>query len=285
MIKKLFLIVNTLCNQSCDYCYYNIGVEEKINGFLDPEKLRMFLDKKIEQVSITGGEPLLNPYLFDYLKILRRTTNHIILSTNGRLISDELIDKLESFNVKKVFLSLDSLSNSSHDKYRSQSHRSSLGAIRKLLDSKIKVNIATVVTSENIREIFEIQRFSLNNNCKFWPQAVYIPSDKLRKLRLTSISSREWAKIIRSIPKDLSQTRAANFLRHYYGTFILKQTNHILGCGFKNQIVINANGDIKLCFHSKVIGNIKNISLSQIKQDLLNPKKCFGEQCFQYSYE
>ena len=287
MIKNLFLITNTTCNQSCTYCYYNIGAEKRIKGFLNPKLLKKFLDTKIRRISITGGEPLINPHLDEYLKIARGFSNNIALSTNGKLLTKEKIKYLKKMDVKRIFISLDDINANLQNKLRSDSKKSTLKAINYLKNSEVETTVTMVVTSYNIDNIFEVQEYCIRNNCKFWPQPIYLSkkSKQYQDFSLQSIGKKKWKKLINSVPKKLLNTKGAEFLKKYYKIFIDNEQTKNIQCPFKDkQLVINANGDIKLCFHSKPIANIKNRKLSQIvnAKSFQNNRKCFNEQCFQY---
>lgn len=91
------------CNFSCPFCdftqrpdenykYYNLAeFENKVNELL----------RKGRSFKFTGGEPTLNPELFEHLKIVRKNGGYIYLDTNGsnprvikKLIDEKLVDVL-----------------------------------------------------------------------------------------------------------------------------------------------------------------------------------------------
>ncbi len=285
-MKKILLIINTSCNQSCKYCYYNIGIDKKIPGFLDVKMLEKFLDTNVESVSITGGEPLINPRLFEYIEIAKKKTDKIKLSTNGKNLTLAMINKLIKSGVSKFYISLDDCSGFLQDIYRSGSAKSTLGAIESLRDKNVSVTVSTVITKKNIDEIFLLQQFCQARGFGFWPQPIFLPTNHkdYAILSLINISRDKWDKIIKNIPEDLSQTKAALFLKRFYYTFLQKKDLSAI-CPFdQSSLVINVNGDIKKCFHGLKIENISNITLSQMKnhENINEEKDCFSEICFQY---
>ena len=284
-MKNVFIITNTSCNQCCNYCYYNIGVEKKINGLLNSDNLKKFLDCKVDKISITGGEPLINPDLFKYLKIARKHTKKIVLSTNGLLITRNLVKRLISNGINKFFVSLDQIDGEYHDKFRSNSKSSALAAIQILLLNNCDVSVTSVITTKNISKIFDLQRFCNNNNIKFWPQPVFIPAynKKLCDLNLANIKKDKWKKIIEEIPENMINTKAAKFLLKYFELFIKADKSKYFDCGFgSDQMVINVDGSIKACFHGPQLGNINNNKLSSWRWEKIRNNDCFSEACFQY---
>lgn len=251
---------------------------------MDYKLLRRFLDRKIHRISITGGEPLINPYLFKYLKIAREKSKNMALSTNGKLLSSKILADLKKAGVGRIFISLDDAIGELQNNLRSHSKNSTLRAIQLLKESGMEISITMVITSKNVNLIFEIQNYCFKNNFRFWPQPIYISKNKKSQpISLKSLGNKKWKKIINSIPKKMSSTRGAKFLNNYYQIFIQKKIKNIQ-CPFKNkQLVINANGDIKLCFHSQPIANIKNNKLSRVlRSKIFKNEDCFDEQCFQY---
>jgi len=82
------------CNYDCSYCSPHI--HDAVSPFVDPQQSKQFIDtaiswadsnnKKIKW-SLTGGEPFLDPSLFDIVKTLSNstTTEQINIITNGSL--------------------------------------------------------------------------------------------------------------------------------------------------------------------------------------------------------
>jgi len=276
MIRNVFLITNTSCNQTCSYCFYNTGLLKNVGGFLNHDNLRKFLDKGVERMSITGGEPLINPYLFEYIKIATNVSKNVILSTNGKLLTSQVIERLKNLGIKKIFISLDDLSGNFDRKYRGFH---ALTTVKNALQANMRVEISSVITTENIDKIFDLQEFCLENNINFWPTPLFC--NKRNKLDLSNLRAKEWKEIIGKIPLKYKDTKAAKFLKMYYRIFVKKDII-VRTCPLTDQLIINVDGDITRCFFGKSIGNIENSKLSKIK--LSNEKKvnCFGQQCFQH---
>ena len=93
-------IRTTGCNLRCSYCdtkyAYENGEEKKPDSIL--KEIRMF---NCNNVSITGGEPLLQKDLKDLLKILIQKKYNITIETNGSIEINNLI------NYDNVTISLD----------------------------------------------------------------------------------------------------------------------------------------------------------------------------------
>lgn len=94
------------CNYKCRHCFLS-APESKFGELSTSECLRVIdelADCGINQVSITGGEPLVR---CDFLKLLDafKKNNVIVVQiyTNGALVNDKLLDELEGRGMKPSF--------------------------------------------------------------------------------------------------------------------------------------------------------------------------------------
>lgn len=93
------------CNFRCPYCHNPELVDPDRYGPIFPaEEILSFLDKrkgKLEAVTVTGGEPTLQPDLVDFLKACKKRGYLLKLDTNGsvpdvlqKVIAEGLVDYL-----------------------------------------------------------------------------------------------------------------------------------------------------------------------------------------------
>lgn len=174
-----------------------------------------------------------------------------------------------------INISLDSIDNELHDKQRDGTKAQVLSSIRKLLNNNINIQISSVVTAENIENMFKLEQFCIDKKMKFWPQPIFT-KDIL--LDLKSISEKRWGKLLNL---NNNTPRMKKFIINYYNFFIKTNSNPQCKCPFGSSLVVEVNGNIKRCFYSAHFANINNTKLSQI---IFNEQvgDCFGDQCFQY---
>ncbi len=92
------------CNLRCPFCH-NASLVEKRAGddyVIDEEEFFTFLDSRkglLDGVAVTGGEPLLQPDIEDFLRKIKEKGFSVKLDTNGtnpeklsRLIDEKLVD-------------------------------------------------------------------------------------------------------------------------------------------------------------------------------------------------
>ncbi len=107
------LVLTTKCNYKCKYCFAE-GEKDKKYRTLDLEKLKRVISISkefgITNIKLTGGEPLMYPYLEDLLKYVREIgISYIDLTTNISLLNSENINLLNKYNVNALTLSLNTL--------------------------------------------------------------------------------------------------------------------------------------------------------------------------------
>lgn len=111
------------CNMNCKHCRANM--EKKI--FMPVEKIKkimQFSNKNMGEafnLTLSGGEPLLHPDIVEIIKMgVDYGYKEIVITTNGSLITEEFISKLNSFCEKRVTIqiSLDSVDAKTHDSFR-----------------------------------------------------------------------------------------------------------------------------------------------------------------------
>lgn len=165
----------TLCNLKCKYCFVSAG-DYKTNFIIDPDylitNLRNIVEVKghykIEIHFAPYGEILLYPNLFDLIKIIWniKGIETISLQTNGLLLDEEKIRKLEEVKVTRINISLNSLNKEKASFLTNKKDYDIENLIKNislLLDSNIDVLIAPVwFPGENDNDIEEIIRFIID---------------------------------------------------------------------------------------------------------------------------
>jgi radical SAM protein with 4Fe4S-binding SPASM domain len=124
----------------------------------------------IEEVYITGGEPLLHPNFFDIIdKFIEKNINISIISTNGSLINKDFINKIKKRKISPTFcISFDGIGY--HDWMRGVkgAEAASINAIKLLVDEGFSVicescwhkdNISTLIDTAQLMSDLGVTRF------------------------------------------------------------------------------------------------------------------------------
>ena len=94
------------CNYRCRHCFMSAPDYKGEDLTLEQCKriVNQLADNGIFSVSITGGEPLINPHFLDILDEMNRRGVHLeTLYSNGKLVDEKLLDELEKRKMHPAF--------------------------------------------------------------------------------------------------------------------------------------------------------------------------------------
>lgn len=167
-LKTLYWYVTTACNQHCKHCWVSAG--KKKAPELTAEQWIQILDGLIdiglENVKITGGEPLL--YWKKIKKVMEFLTDHQIrirMETNATLLcgehSRDILTFLQDEHIQRVAISLDSHIPEQHDHFREMNGAfdKTLKGLTLLKENEIPFSVVTVLHSNNYTHIEDIIDF------------------------------------------------------------------------------------------------------------------------------
>lgn len=102
------LIVTRRCNLSCGYC-------TEFDNYSDPVPLELLKERidaihrlRVVNTSLLGGEPLMHPDIVEIVKYSNRK-NQVSITTNGFLLTEKLIKKLNEAGLSNLQISIDAL--------------------------------------------------------------------------------------------------------------------------------------------------------------------------------
>ncbi len=110
-LKSLRVSVTSRCNFSCIYCH-NEGFAKSLVTELSVEQYdivaRACRILGIENVKLTGGEPLIRNDIVEIVKVFSDNVKEVSMTTNGYYL-EELANRLASAGLKRVCISVPSL--------------------------------------------------------------------------------------------------------------------------------------------------------------------------------
>jgi len=165
------LFVTRKCNCRCGFC----NVWNNKQKDLSFEEIKRIIDEMadfgIKVVAITGGEPLLRQDIFEILHYLESKRMIYSLVSNGTLWNEEKANEIRKRKIFNLSFSLDTLKEKKYQKIRGINGLPLVKRTIALFKEKpLKhgfVNTLSVVTEQNIDEVFDIIEFDRQNNCKF----------------------------------------------------------------------------------------------------------------------
>lgn len=166
-LTKLSVLPNYACNFSCSYCYAAEGRSQKVldrenamavlDFFIDPERFR---GRYLYLAILGGGEPLLSWEVVEFVVAYARKKAYnngfkleIGLTTNGSVISDEIIQFLKKHNVI-VSISFEILEDVQN--FQRQQYRKVCATIDRLVANDVEVTIKSIITKLNVNRLEEM---------------------------------------------------------------------------------------------------------------------------------
>jgi radical SAM protein with 4Fe4S-binding SPASM domain len=271
MNQRYFIFeITTNCNHHCLYCY-NIWK----NGFVQPkselrfsEIIRLFNKLEAETpyqgITITGGEPLLHPAIFETVNFLTQKGPSVALATNGSKLTPQICQNLAAAGLAHVEISLPAITS---DRYTQLSGKDHLAEVKAAILSARKTGLKAIVTVVNTRlnqqqngEIIDLS-FAFGANAvalnRFVPRPhqsslnqQLLPTAAELKAVLVAANQKAHAyplPIILSIPIEDCVFPHANYPDLRFGT---------CACG-QDKWVIDPAGNLRTCEQNpQILGNL-----------------------------
>lgn len=149
------------CNLSCVHCRASATCGP-YTGEMDTAAALRLLDQvaRVGQpiVILTGGEPLLREDIYDIAAYGTEKGLRMVMAPNGTLITPSVASRLVRAGIKRISVSLDGATASSHDRFRgvSGAFEGALKGIENARAAGIEFQINTTVTRTNLDQIPEI---------------------------------------------------------------------------------------------------------------------------------
>ncbi|MDT9000907.1 radical SAM protein [Paucibacter sp. APW11] len=266
--------VTNACNLRCKHCYVSSG---------EPFSLEIGVDAWIDVIeearnryntvylSISGGEPLLVPWLPELLQHSKSLGIRTSILSNGMLWTDKRIAEIGSY-VDLVNVSLDGASDTVHDAVRGNgAFRQAIRGIRRLGEAGIEVGINICLMKSNIADI-EANFHNLIQSLPFKVSvlfAKFVEEGRGLENRNEAVAPDAMARLLPKLSMQFLGT----------GWQPTSPTKRI-SCGFGKLYALYANGDVSPCLSPRYIaGNIVAEPVGKVfDRIMLNAKRANVEK-------
>ena len=194
---NVFLQITNKCNLKCIHCFTH-NAKGQIEQELEIDEIYRLIDDMslygVGKLTIGGGEPLVRKDIWDVIDYANKNHIRVSLTTNGTLITDNVVDKFKERKLDYIKVSLDG-SEEVHDQIRGDgSFRKATEGIKKLVDAGIHVGIRMVVSSLTYKEVDRIHRISKELGCSSLTFSTIRPSGEAvnNKYLFDNISKTEY---------------------------------------------------------------------------------------------
>lgn len=207
-LQHVQIEITGCCNMKCQHCRA-VNEVKKMLPISQIEKVFKVIERTRDEdfrLTISGGEPFLNPHLIDILKMAKNyNINSIIITTNASLVTEELLKEIDKikFDFLCIQISLDSLNRNIHDKFRGSN--GAFDKCIKVIDDikkyeNIYSSIRMTVTPSTLNEVDNMIDFALEQGVKIIGIGSVIPFGNAKDGRL-SLSPLEKKKFLEILAK------------------------------------------------------------------------------------
>ncbi len=287
--------IDNRCNNNCLHCYNHWRHEDCHAGQVMSSKLlERVIDElvksKVFQVTITGGEPLLNrDILFEAIEELISNRIPCAVNSNLTLLTEDIARRMFELGMRGIMTSFFSFDEEKHDYIagRKGAFSDVVRGISIAQESDLKVAVSMVITKINENDIVETAKYlkGLGVN-QFFATKASPP--------INSVNFQEYMISGETLVKTLDdllfleehEEMNVGILECYPLCSYKKGKYHFAtkrSCSAGiTTCTIGANGDTRACSHSdKIFGNVLNESLSDIwgkmsplRKDTILPSEC-----------
>jgi mycofactocin biosynthetic radical S-adenosylmethionine protein MftC len=144
------------CNLKCRHCLSSSG-HPGPDEMTTSEALSLvdqIHEARIFQINIGGGEPFMRPDFEEVLAACHKYGIMTCISTNGTLLTKDLIDRLAATRLVNIQVSIDGANRETCDAIRGQgTFDAAIEALKLLAPTTIATSMNTVLTAQNAAEI------------------------------------------------------------------------------------------------------------------------------------
>jgi len=270
--ESVHLQINNICNLRCPSCY--VGLSEDDDGSLPLERILSLIDECAEmgvfQLALGGGEPLVSS---KFIPIVRRARERGVVpnvTTNGWLITEELLDETAGI-LGELRMSLNDAVSVNKALLEEKA------ALLRARGARFGFNL--IVTRQNLDRLPELLRWAIEQGAAtinlIRPKPAPGNEQWYRRNALTLADS---ARLVAALPRlepffaktNLTVDCAFSFLFHGWTAEKL-QARGVAGCAMGERFAtVKWNGDVYPCSHLRGAefnaGNVRDKSFREIWQ-------------------
>ena len=288
--EYLRISVTDRCNYRCSYCMpaeifnkdYSYIKQNKILSYEEIIQISSILKKVgLKKIRITGGEPLLRKNIDKLIHKLKTEvgTEHVSMTTNGSLLTDEKLNILKSSGLDSLTLSLDTLNSDKIIKINGTKKQFDLDKVLQGIEKyfgKVKTN-TVVIKGINDNEILDIiiKMIGINSEVRFieymdvgesnnWDLEKVVPSKDILKL----IKSRYSLSLIKTDKSSTAEKWSIENTNTSVGFISSISEPFCNGC---NRARLSVDGKLYTCLFANEGYDLKTIIRNGAsEQDVLN---------------
>ena len=267
------------CNARCIHCGSESG-QSRANELTEEEALKLCEELKAlgcERVGIIGGEFFLSPYWENVVQKLHELRVRASLLTNGLLLNDKNIGKLQALRVRGLSVSIDGIGET-HDYMRGVPglYTKAIDAIKRLRGEGFSIGINTALSKVNMHQLGEMQKLFAELGINDWQLQWVEDFGRAQANPNLFLNVEDMYQVVREVAELRRNSKVKIILGDNIGHYTcfepLVRDMPFPGCiAGRYNIGIESNGNVRACLSIRgdehIEGNIRERSLTEIWDD------------------
>lgn len=283
VVENVLVIAATQgCNLACRHCYAN--ARKPFRNEMTSEELKRLIDdlesmpwkNDVSRVGLTGGEFFTRPDALQIIDYVHASGFKVLVSSNGLLLTEEIISRLANYANLKISVSLDGPTAEVHELIRGErTFARTIEVIRKLTARGVSVGVNMFVHQDNISLIEETLQLTEELGVKAF--------NCLNLMRVGRANSRQSRDELVRVPEHVLYRNLFAILRRNprYQELMKNSTfanqimgiaggvkSHYCGIGTNRALYVRADGSIYPCPDTALpkfrLGNVRSEQLWDI---------------------
>jgi len=280
----LTLFINSICNQTCEHCFYWRNLNR--NDDLTLDELRALSNDlgRLDNLNLSGGEPFLRPEFVEICNQFIDTNGvkQIYVPTNGSSTDRTVaalngVFKNRSLGLFAVELSLDGMP-AFHNSFRGMKDAferaidtyDALAEMKKT-ESRLHIHALSTVTSDNMHEVRSLTQYLLERCPAIEHHSIGMIRGDRKNPALTSPGIAEYRDLyayVRELWQPREQARYGSIVEpmlQWATTSTAEQKRQVIPCrAGRLSGVVYSNGDVSVCESHAPLGNLRRQRFTEI---------------------
>jgi MoaA/NifB/PqqE/SkfB family radical SAM enzyme len=177
-MEEIHYLFGNSCNLNCDFCFWDKRMSSP-DLKLSKKIVDEIVKSGIKKVTLSGGEPTISKHLIPVLKLLKKSGLEVVLHTNGLRVDIPMAKKIAQL-ISRVSLSLDgSTKQMGYAMRKNISYADHTIELINLFKSlHVEVNVKTLVTKVNYKDIENIGKALTGKPIKYWSLLEFNPINR-----------------------------------------------------------------------------------------------------------
>lgn len=286
-LRSIYFYPTESCNLRCIHCWvrpaytadnsvYQRQNQKNVSVEVMARVVQDSLALGLNHIKVTGGEPFLNPNLFEYLEVFSRNKLSLAIETNATLLTEDIVRRLKRCHLKYISVSLDGSTAVVHERVRAVRgcFEKAVTGIQYLIEYGIypqvifclqKINVHDLENTIELADRLGVRSFEIN------------PLSFMHKTSKPKVSESLAIEEVLELERKVESEYVSRFPHMHIDLYLppaLKgmeelSKHRLCTCKILNICGILSNGDVSICGIGRrnealVMGNVRYKSIAHI---------------------